>query len=620
MTLASIRRPVATATRPLCLALLLATLCASLTPAHATYPGENGPIVFDFGHPRAIGRVQPGNATITTLSDGYAPRVSPNGRQIAFLKGQLNTGKDVYVMNIDGTRPLQLTNDALARGVTWSPDGSYLAYVTEYSAQGMPSLWTMRADGSDKRFVRTLPQDMVRYSLDWSPTGHAIAYVDLDFNLWVTPLGGGLPTLQVSDATDPSWAPDGSTLMYRTGAGWPSVLMSVRPFVTPGQAVPSSGPTSRVAVSPDSTQLAGDFLSGSTSMLSTLARDGGSPAYTWPVPTGNADWARVPKNCFATSVQGGGGVLAGDVNFYAEQCAIAVSPSATSPNGVVAQALAVGPDRRVYIRSLHKRPFGAPVWNDATVVPGVSGHPDGVKALKVAVAAGRDGSYQVVIVNADDKALYHAMQYPNGLWSGFNRLDGWAGSPGFQARDVAIAVSGSTSTSSGNLQVLANDLATGEVFHRMRVSVGIWTPFAPVPAPRGMNTQALAIASSDDRYTNVLAISTTPDGKQGRLEQVVCDPNGNWGSWVAVPLPNGVPLSATSDVAVARTSGNSGVANLMVLDSAGKAWFQVRRNPNQTGSWQGQEPVQLITTNARSVSIASEGYASEILVTRTDPQ
>ncbi|WP_158101064.1 hypothetical protein, partial [Variovorax sp. JS1663] len=263
---------------------------------------------------------------------------------------------------------------------------------------------------------------------------------------------------------------------------------------------------------------------------------------------------------------------------------------------------------------------GAPVWSPYYVVPGVSGDSAGVRAKKIAIAAAKDGSFQAVIINTANDSVYHAMQYPNGSWSGFNLLDGAGGWANFAARDVAIAINGSSPTSAGNAQVIANGLADGSLYHRVRWPAGNWTSFAQVPGPQGMNTQALAIASSDDLNTNVLAITTAADGSQGQIQQVLRDPSGNWAGWVTMPTPAGTVLSKASDVALVRTNAQ---ASVMFLDATGKAYLQERNNPSLASSWQTQLPANQITDQGRTVSIsqgASLNLPTQVLVTRVYPQ
>ncbi|MBL0918813.1 MAG: PD40 domain-containing protein [Hydrogenophaga sp.] len=622
--------PAATASastaHPVRLALAVLGLLVGLAPAHATYPGENGPIVFTSGVPRTIGKVLPGSGAITTLADGFSPRVSPNGRKIAFLKGQLNRGKDVYIMDINGNHPTQLTTGANTYAVTWLPDGSRLAYVAETPpSNGAKSLWTMRPDGTDKNLLQQLTASIAQYSFEWAPAANTIAYSDWNQVLRVEQLATPNARELKDNAYTPSWAPDGKSIVYSTYAALSKRLMEIGADGTDDHALPTNTPSERVVVSPDGTQLGGGFGSNTAPLLLTTRARTGPVTYTWPVVAMDTDWARVPRNCHATTPKGGGGVLAGDVDFYADQCVIAASPDPARAAGVLAQALAVGPDGRVYARSLKNKPAGGdPEWGAFGVVPGLSsggaGDPAGIRAKKIAVAAAGNGSFQVVIVRADDDALYHAMQYPGGNWSGFARLDGASGAASFAARDVAITINASSATSAGNAQVIANGLADGSLYHRVRWSDGSWSPFGAVPGSQGMNTQALAIAAGEDGNTNVLAITPPAGGGAPQLQQVLRVPNGHWSGWVSVPMPLGASLGAGSDVALTRTKLVGGPAFLMILDATGKAWFQLRHNPDQVASWQGQVPSEPITTEGRTVSLSAVDLTIRILVTRAYPQ
>ncbi len=623
--------PAATASaftaRPVRLALAVLGLLVGLAPAHATYPGENGPIVFTTGTPRTIGKVLPGSGTITTLTDGFSPRVSPNGKKIAFLKGQLNQGKDVYVMDIDGNNLAQLTSGANTYAVAWLPDGSRLAYVAETPpSNGARSLWTMRLDGTEKSLLRQLASSIAQYSFEWAPAANTMAYSDWGQNLRIEQLANPDSRVLRGNAYTPSWAPDGQSIVYSTYAATLSKrLMEIDEDGTDDHALPTNTPSERVVVSPDGTQLGGGFGSNATPLLLTTRARTGPVTHTWPVAVLDTDWGRVPRNCHATTPKGGGGVLAGDVDFYADRCVIAASPNPAAAGGVLAQALAVGPDGRVYARSLRSKPAGgAPEWGALGVVPGLSsggsGDPAGIRAKKIAVAAAGNGSFQVVIIRADDNALYHAMQYPGGNWSGFARLDGAFGAASFAARDVAITINASSATSPGNAQVIANGLADGSLYHRVRWSDGSWSPFGAVPGSQGMNTQALAIAAGEDGNTNVLAITQPAGGGAPQLQQVLRVPNGNWSGWVSVPMPLGTSLGTGSDVALTRTKLVGGPAFLMILDATGKAWFQVRNNPDQTASWQGQVPSEPITTEGRTVSLSAVDLTIRLLVTRAYPQ
>ncbi len=252
----------------------------------------------------------------------------------------------------------------------------------------------------------------------------------------------------------------------------------------------------------------------------------------------------------------------------------------------------------------------------------MAGNPNGVNAKKIAIAAAKDGSSQVVIINASDNVVYHAMRYANGTWSGFTPLDGFAGAPNFQARDVAITINASTYSTPGNAQVIANGLALGSVFYRVRWPGGNWSPFSEVAGAGGMNTHELAIAAAEDGNTDILATTSASDGTQSRILHLLRQANENWGGWVTVGLPRGTTLSASTDVAVTRTL--NGKAQMMFTDSTGNAVFQERSTPNLPSSWQAEVPGVLVTETAgRGVAMSAAAdltSSSQLLVTRTFPQ
>jgi dipeptidyl aminopeptidase/acylaminoacyl peptidase len=605
--------------------LALATLAtaACLNTANATYPGENGIIVFgietDGGG--TISRVSPGNSPVV-LGSGNAPVVSPNGKKVAFQRLDLPR-IDIYVMNIDGSNVVKLTESTAQTkysSPTWSPDGSKLGYIVTTESPFLNAFWTMNADGTGKTWRRDLSDTMID-NFAWSPSG--------DIYVYAAP---NTPSVRIFDdlsnhtrlanGDSPSWAPDGASILFND---WSHLQSEINRDGSGLHVVPGSNQVyfAKSAISPDGTAIAGP-ISAAPNELATRSRTTGSKISSWVVGRpASTDWARVPKNCYESTPAGGGGVLAGDVDFYAEQCAIAVMPDGGAMTGILQQAVAVGPDGRLYYRLLKSNPFGgAPTWTRFAVVPGVAGNPNGVDAKKIAIAAAKDGSSQVVIINASDNAVYHAMRHANGTWTGFAALDGFSGAPNFQARDVAIAINASTYSSAGNAQVIANGLAGGSVFHRVRWAAGNWTPFAQVPGAAGMNTHELAIAASEDGNTDILATTSTAAGAQSRIVHALRDANSNWGGWVTVGTPKGTTLSVSTDVAVARTL--NGRAQMMFTDSAGNAVFEERSTPNLPSSWQSEVAgVPVTRTMGRAVSISAGSdltSSSQLLVTRTFPQ
>jgi Tol biopolymer transport system component len=121
---------------------------------------------------------------LTSTGSQIQPRWSPDGQRIAFVWYQTTappsstTGGRIAIINTDGTGFRILTHSSLSDGsLTWSPDGSRIAFATFASLggsmQGYAVLAIMNADGSG---VRTLENTMFVGTPDWSWSGGRIYF------------------------------------------------------------------------------------------------------------------------------------------------------------------------------------------------------------------------------------------------------------------------------------------------------------------------------------------------------------------------------------------------------------------------------------------------------------
>ncbi len=96
---------------------------------------------------------------LTELSDGETPSVSPDGRQILFVRQQ-GGQKQIWTMRIDGSSPTQVTSgNANDISPSWHPSGRFIIFASD-EATGTSkedkrnfNVWLMRTDGTDRRQI-----------------------------------------------------------------------------------------------------------------------------------------------------------------------------------------------------------------------------------------------------------------------------------------------------------------------------------------------------------------------------------------------------------------------------------------------------------------------------------
>ncbi|MDB4890419.1 MAG: peptidase, partial [Gemmatimonadetes bacterium] len=123
--------------------------------------------LYDFGT-RAETQLTKGSAS------DVAPRWSPDGRRIAFVRG----GRALHVLDVAAGTDRQIVADASLsrppfvdeRGVAWSPDGRWLAYATNDGAKQFTNVFIVSADGGGPRQASWLSNSNGG-GLSWSADG-----------------------------------------------------------------------------------------------------------------------------------------------------------------------------------------------------------------------------------------------------------------------------------------------------------------------------------------------------------------------------------------------------------------------------------------------------------------
>jgi Tol biopolymer transport system component len=158
------------------------------------------------------------------------PDWSPDGSRFAFTSDR-EGNLEIWQIEVDGTDPIQLTSTAPpARNIqpAWSPDGSKIAFVSTQAGNGQ-DLWVMDADGSNPVNLTTVPDYNTNYwHPTWSPDGSKLAFTKssrtlngetwVDQNdIWMSNAdGSGAVNLTDSPESEytPSFSPDGSQLSF----------------------------------------------------------------------------------------------------------------------------------------------------------------------------------------------------------------------------------------------------------------------------------------------------------------------------------------------------------------------------------------------------------------------
>ena len=131
-----------------------------------------------------------------------------------------NGDYDLYLVRPDGTRLRRLTKGAgFERYPAWSPDGNWLAYVsnrTKPRNESAYELYLVRPNGSG--FRRLTRDRWIDDQLAWSPDGKRLVFgsnrLSGRFGIWVMKIDRTGAVRLSADGALPVWAPDGKTIAF----------------------------------------------------------------------------------------------------------------------------------------------------------------------------------------------------------------------------------------------------------------------------------------------------------------------------------------------------------------------------------------------------------------------
>ncbi len=158
---------------------------------------------FEAGHPQ----MKEAYKHITDVS------ASPGSERLAFsARGDIFDvpGKEGITYN------LTKSSNAHDRNVSWSPDGKYIAYLSDQS--GEFEIWMVKADHSEKPIQLTKNADTYYFSIKWSPDSKKILWNDKKMRLQYVDINTKKVTLvaqsKIWEYSQFNWSPDSKWIAY----------------------------------------------------------------------------------------------------------------------------------------------------------------------------------------------------------------------------------------------------------------------------------------------------------------------------------------------------------------------------------------------------------------------
>lgn len=157
----------------------------------------------------------------------WAPAFSPDGRQIAFSRGDADGAWHIWLTDADGSQPRRLTSGAGEVYPRFTPDGTAIVYqgwsaprrIWRVPVAGGPPVALTPDGGPDELMADVSPAgDQIVYA-SANPEGQRVYVAKID--------GTGAVLLMNAAATVPRWSPDGRRIAFSTERGYSGGILIV---------------------------------------------------------------------------------------------------------------------------------------------------------------------------------------------------------------------------------------------------------------------------------------------------------------------------------------------------------------------------------------------------------
>jgi len=114
-------------------------------------------------------------------------QIAPHGKQVAYIlaptgKKEEHESSAIWIASTDRDREARqfTAGEAHDRHPRWSPDGKYLAFLSDRAKRGTGQLYLIAADGGEALALTSIKNKKSVDDFAWSPGGGQIAFTSSD--------------------------------------------------------------------------------------------------------------------------------------------------------------------------------------------------------------------------------------------------------------------------------------------------------------------------------------------------------------------------------------------------------------------------------------------------------